>query len=197
VGQLDNTYIFLTTDNGMMRGEHRIPEGKIVSYRESIQSRLFAFGPGITPGIDKQIVGNIDLMPTFAEIAGLPVPAWVDGRSLLPRFVPEPASNWRNAFLVQGGPGSEREGGKLDTTGRHFLTLVTMDYDYTKYANSPDREYYDSARDPHQLRNGAGTLTPEFKQAVEQRISELYSCAGVTCREADLAGTPRAPPMAQ
>ena len=49
-GQLDNTYIFFTSDNGYMQGEHRLPGGKDVPYEESIRVSLIVRGPGVPAG---------------------------------------------------------------------------------------------------------------------------------------------------
>jgi N-acetylglucosamine-6-sulfatase len=49
-GELENTYILFTSDNGWMQGEHRIKAGKKFPYEESVKTPLFVRGPGITPG---------------------------------------------------------------------------------------------------------------------------------------------------
>jgi N-acetylglucosamine-6-sulfatase len=84
VGELDNTYIFFTSDNGWFQGQHRIRDGKDSPYEESAHIPLFVRGPGIPAGAEvENLVLNNDLAPTFAELAGLrEFPA--DGRSLVP-----------------------------------------------------------------------------------------------------------------
>ena len=49
-GRLDNTYIILTSDNGIQTGEHRRPGGKATMYEESIRVPLIIRGPGIPEG---------------------------------------------------------------------------------------------------------------------------------------------------
>nr|WP_322681677.1 sulfatase [Nostoc sp. DedQUE03]MDZ7977172.1 sulfatase [Nostoc sp. DedQUE03]MDZ8044026.1 sulfatase [Nostoc sp. DedQUE02] len=102
-GQLDNTYIVFTSDNGYKQGIHRISLGKESAYEEDIRLNLFVRGPGIPAGKKlPQIVGNIDFFPTFADIAGVQPPRFVDGRSFLPllKGTTEPRK-WRSAFLIE------------------------------------------------------------------------------------------------
>jgi arylsulfatase A-like enzyme len=49
-GELDNTYIFFTSDNGFLQGEHRVTQGKSRPYEESAHVPLFVRGPRITAG---------------------------------------------------------------------------------------------------------------------------------------------------
>ena len=106
-GQLDNTYIILTSDNGYKQGIHRVSLGKQSAYEEDIRLNLVVRGPGIPQGKKLQeIVGNIDFFPTFADIAGVQPPRFVDGRSFLPLLkgtTPEP-QKWRSAFLIEHTP---------------------------------------------------------------------------------------------
>jgi N-acetylglucosamine-6-sulfatase len=110
-GQLDNTYIIFTSDNGYKQGIHRVSLGKQSAYEEDIRLNLFVRGPGIPAGKQlPQMVGNIDFFPTFADMAGVQPPSFVDGRSFLPLLkgtTPE-ARKWRSAFLVEHTPNRHR-----------------------------------------------------------------------------------------
>lgn len=105
-GQLDNTYIFFTSDNGYHLGNHRQILGKIAPYEEELHLRLMVRGPGVPAGetVDN-LVGNVDLAPTWAEIGGAKVPGFVDGRSLVPLLGdnPTPLTQWRQAFSLEWG----------------------------------------------------------------------------------------------
>ena len=72
MGELENTYIFFTSDNGFHMGQHRLPAGKGTAYEEDIGVPLYVRGPGIPKGktISGFMGGNTDFAPTFAEIAG-------------------------------------------------------------------------------------------------------------------------------
>jgi arylsulfatase A-like enzyme len=104
--QLDNTYIVFAADNGFHLGEHRMRRGKQTAYETDIHLPLIVRGPGIKGGARAdQLAGNIDLAPTFADLAGARAPDFVDGRSLVPILKGSNANlkdlKWRNTFLVE------------------------------------------------------------------------------------------------
>src|SRR5215207_955965 len=103
-GELKNTYIFFTSDNGYHAGQHRLTTGKWTAYEEDTRVPLIVRGPGVPKGAKReQLVLNNDLAPTFAELGGAPTPPFVDGRSLEPLLGedPPPPGEWRSAFLVE------------------------------------------------------------------------------------------------
>ncbi len=101
-GQLDNTYIVFTSDNGFHLGNHRMPAGKQTAYEEDIHLPLIVRGPSVAAGKTVEpITGNIDLAPTFAAMAGTDPAKFVDGRSFLPLLLKGSAANWRDVYLVE------------------------------------------------------------------------------------------------
>lgn len=106
-GQLDNTYIIFTSDNGMHLGEHRIVYGKGTAYEASIRVPFVVRGPEVPAQSEQAAVINlVDLAPTFGAMAGLhELPASFDGRSILPLLSAPPTANnvitetWRAAVL--------------------------------------------------------------------------------------------------
>lgn len=104
--QLENTYIFFTSDNGFHQGQHRLTSGKNTGFEEDLRVPLVVRGPGVPQGaVRGHLVANIDLAATFAELAGATIPGFVDGRSLVPllRTSPPPAASWRQALLLEHG----------------------------------------------------------------------------------------------
>jgi arylsulfatase A-like enzyme len=102
--ELDNTYIFFTSDNGFHLGQHRLGAGKWTAYEEDIRVPLVVRGPGVPEGRTlEHLVLNNDLAPTFADLAGAKPPSFVDGRSLKPLLdaEPTPEEDWRQAFVVE------------------------------------------------------------------------------------------------
>ena len=103
-GQLDNTYIVFTSDNGFHLGQHRLPAGKQTAYDTDIHVPLLIRGPGIDAGTHvARLAGNVDLAPTFEAMSGVRAPSFTDGRSLfgLARGNARGARHWRRSYLVE------------------------------------------------------------------------------------------------
>jgi arylsulfatase A-like enzyme len=103
-GELDNTYIVFTSDNGFHLGQHRLGAGKWTPYEEDIRVPLIVRGPGVPEGETlHHMVLNNDLAPTFADLAGSDIPSFVDGRSLVPLLTddPKPLADWRKRFVIE------------------------------------------------------------------------------------------------
>jgi N-acetylglucosamine-6-sulfatase len=147
--RLENTMIVLTSDNGMLWGEHRL-DGKGMVYEESIS---VPFVVRYDAAIDRarrddRLVLNIDLAPTFAEVAGVDAPA-TEGHSLLELLGSGSASaRWRDAFLI------EHLGGDGGWNAPTFCAAHTERYVLARYSTG-EEELYDLARDPHEMRNVA------------------------------------------
>jgi arylsulfatase A-like enzyme len=106
-GQLDNTYIFFTSDNGYHLGNHRQLTGKIAPYQEELRVTMIVRGPGVPAGKTlEHLSGNVDLAPTWAELAGAKAADFVDGRSLVPllRANAPALAQWRQLFGIENGP---------------------------------------------------------------------------------------------
>jgi N-acetylglucosamine-6-sulfatase len=84
-GDLDRTFVLLTSDHGYFWGEHGLGD-KRAAYEEALRVPLLVrYPPLARPGtISNALVLNIDVAPTLLGLAGLPVPATVQGKSFLP-----------------------------------------------------------------------------------------------------------------
>ena len=158
-GRLDNTYIFVLSDNGYMMGSHRLMQ-KGLAYRESTQVRMAVRGPAFPSGIDERVAANIDIAPTIVDLAGAALPD-PDGLSLTGAFA-------RDAVLLEGFGG--KDGYQAVRTDRHL---------YVEYAKG-GRELYDYEVDPYELDN----LLPADEAAAAPfvaRLEALRGCVGAEC----------------
>ncbi|HYV28128.1 MAG TPA: sulfatase [Candidatus Eisenbacteria bacterium] len=103
-GLADNTVIIFTSDNGWFAGERGLAD-KWLMYEESIRVPLVVFDPRLPRSQRGRKVDaltlNVDFAPTLLEMAGLPVPAGMQGRSLAPLLHGSRLSNWRTDFFYE------------------------------------------------------------------------------------------------
>lgn len=178
-GQLSNTYIIFTSDNGYHIGQHRMKAGKLTPYEEDIQVPLQVRGPGVENIESTEIVGNQDHMPTLLDLAGAEIPNYVDGRSY--------------AGLLSGNSEFDRsrimfeqyrrpEGAQEIPT---YQGVRTDRYKYVEYETG-ERELYDLKEDPNELNNLSGDDSVTKKQkALAEKLDALRDCEGEGCRKAE------------
>jgi len=187
--QLDRTFFVFTSDNGLHLGEHRIANDKNTPYEEAIRVPLGIIGPGTGRGVKRtEMVVNIDLAPTILELANIPIPAYMDGRSLVPLLEadsPTP-STWRQRFLLEHYAPYAGEGLNIDPRPNRleYVGVRTRDHVYVEYAYG-DFELYDLLVDPNQLENIYYRADPSLLSALRQHLEELRLCAGSECVEAE------------
>jgi arylsulfatase A-like enzyme len=88
-GRAADTLVAVTSDHGEGWYEHDWHAHRIL-YQEQIHLPLILRGPGVATTTVPDLVRSIDVFPTLLELAGLPVPDGVDGRSLVPLLAGEP-----------------------------------------------------------------------------------------------------------
>ncbi|MFN2383264.1 MAG: sulfatase-like hydrolase/transferase, partial [Gemmatimonadota bacterium] len=142
-GRLDSTVVIFLSDNGWLAGEHRY-RGKGVVYEEATRVPFALRYPPLVPSprTEERLVANIDIAPTLYELAGLPIPDGVDGRSLATLLR---GGAWRDALLLEGWRGA----------GPPWTAIHTGRYVYVETRNER-AELYDLATDPAQHDNVAG-----------------------------------------
>ena len=180
-GELPNTYIVLTSDNGIYLGEHRL-EAKAAAYNAAPRVPLLIRGPGVPEGISRpQMVLNNDFAPTFARWAGVAPPAFVDGRSLKPLLTHSPPTSWRSAFLVEHRRSPEEYA--YVQAIPDYSAIRTARYNYVEYATG-ERELYDLSADPTELTNIYGSAPRTLVSDLHARLDKLK-----TCKRADTSVT--------
>ena len=98
-GLADNTIVVYTSDQGFYLGEHGWFDKRWI-FEQSLRTPLLVRWPGtVAPGsVNKALVSNIDFAETFLEASGLPVPAEMQGRSLVPVLQGKTPADWRQNF---------------------------------------------------------------------------------------------------
>ncbi|MCD6350626.1 MAG: DUF4976 domain-containing protein, partial [Armatimonadetes bacterium] len=166
LGQLDNTVVIYTSDNGYFVGEHRRGDKRLAS-EESIRIPLLMRYPRLirAGSRPRQMALNIDLAPTILDLAGVEIPDGVQGRSLRP-VLQGRANNWRRSWLYE----YFREGWLPGVP-----TMLAVRTERWKYITYPDihdlDELYDLQADPHEMTNLA--LKPEYRDQLEVMKQEL------------------------
>jgi arylsulfatase A-like enzyme len=170
-GLADNTVILFLTDNGYNCGAHGFG-GKVLPYEEGSRSPMILHDPrhpiSGTEQRSRAVVGNIDMAPTILELAGLPVPPNMDGRSLLP-LLDDPAGRVRDSLLLINAWGN---------APTHAMGIVTEDYKYIHwpYAQdmSPKDELYHLTSDRYEMDNLANN--PDMQEILAS-MQALYDGA--------------------
>ena len=174
-GELDNTYIVFTSDNGWFAGEHRFESGKDRAYEESAHVPLLVRGPGVPAALTvEELTLNTDFAATFAELAGVES-GETDGRSLAPLMRGEDTPSWRSAVLLEGFVG------KGD---RVFGAVRTGTHKYVEYGNG-EEELYDLEADPYELESLHESADPDLIEDLKTKLEALRDCSGDDCREAE------------
>ncbi|MDP6848655.1 MAG: sulfatase, partial [Kiritimatiellia bacterium] len=154
-GDLDNTMVIFTSDNGLLEGEHGMVD-KRTGHEPSIRIPLVVRYPGITkPGnarIVEEITATIDFAPSILDICGAKSLDKAHGKSWK-LLAQGDASGWRNSFYYEYNYEHQ-----FPYTP-NVRALRTLDWKYIRYPHgdgSPDRhmaELYDLRSDPGENKN--------------------------------------------
>ena len=170
-GELNNTILVFTSDNGFMHGEHRVKSGKVVPYEESIRVPLMIRGPGFRGGKTvRDLATNADIAKTIVRATGARAARRLDGYALQP-FAEQP---------------SRERGRELSVETNLYSAVRTRHYIYIEYTSGQDagfQELYDLQADPFQLQNvAANPAYAAVRSALDARLERVRSCAGDSCR---------------
>ncbi|XP_061423362.1 N-acetylglucosamine-6-sulfatase [Lethenteron reissneri] len=205
-GDLKNTYILFTSDNGYHAGQFSLPVEKSQLYEFDIRVPLLLRGPGVAANQKcSKLVANVDIAPTLLELAGLDVSKTdIDGMSLLPLLNETSKAPWRTDVLVeyQGqGAHSDPHCPNLgpgvfhcfpdcvceDSINNTYACVRTLsnsaNLQYCEFADTEEFvEVYNVTSDPDQLTNIAKSVDPSVLVRMNQRLIMLQSCHGPSCR---------------
>ena len=181
-GELANTLIIFTSDNGLMWGNHGLVNFKWEPYEESLRVPLIMTGPGIPQGVTTdRPVSNIDVVPTILQATRAQAGRLVDGTSLLP-LPRDPAAGQDRVVLVESNmydPASmyQFNGYKVP----RFKAVRTGTFQYTEWMDGYV-ELYDLQLDPQEMQNRADD--PQYaadRAQLSAALGQLQSCAGSAC----------------
>jgi len=179
-GELSNTYIFFTSDNGLMLGEHRL-WNKNKPYEPNLRIPLLVRGPNLPAGtLRAATYGLVDLAPTFLELAQAEAGLTVDGRSMMGTLRDDEPSY--PDYLIQAAGADLRPPPGTPDRPWWWRGVRSSDYVYVRY-NDGFEELYDMRADPGQLTNVASL--PEYAEVKRQyadRLKSLKRCTGDECR---------------
>lgn len=148
-GLAQNTIVVYASDQGFYLGEHGWFDKRFM-YEESLRTPLVMRYPkAIKPGtVIKSPVVNIDFAPTFLSLAGVPVPADMQGQSILPLFKPGKQTAWRKGVYYH-----YYEFPEPHHVSPHF-GIKTDRYKLIRFYGLADFwELYDLQKDPKEMHN--------------------------------------------
>ncbi len=180
-GELKNTVLMFTSDNGFFHGEHRVPQGKVRLYEPSIRVPLLIRAPGLPKGVHRsQPVSNVDLAPTILDFADARAGRREDGVSLLPimrRKLDWPGRGLDLETYFTPDTTEDPEDPPLNYRG-----VRTDRYLYAQYGTG-EQELYDLRSDPFELQNAsANPAYAAVKGSLQRLLAGLANCAGRGCR---------------
>lgn len=168
-GLSEKTILVFFSDNGATLGDHRFGVSKNCVYEACVKIPFVVYAPAFFKArTESRIIANIDLAPTFIDLAGGSIPESIDGMSLLPLLANDPVT-WRDGILLEHWPAEEGVGSIIP----EFYAVRTAEWKYVEYATG-EKELYDLTNDPYELVNLAGEAKyREVEVWLTEKLQEL------------------------
>ncbi len=166
---LDDTAVLISSDHGFFLGEHHFYDKRLM-YEPSIRVPMMMRYPKLVPAGTKseEMVLNLDIAPTLLNLAGLPIPEEMQGKSMLP-LMENQHIPWREDWLYEyyEYPGFENV--------RPCRGVRTKRYKLIHFFLDPEEfELYDLQTDPDEKTNLYGQPgTEKLTEHLKQRLAEL------------------------
>jgi arylsulfatase A-like enzyme len=166
-GLTQNTMVIYTSDQGFFLGEHGLYDKRFM-YEESLRMPFLVRWPAvIAPGSSSDEIGlNVDFAETFLDAAGLPVPADMQGHSLLPLMEGKRPGDWRTSMYYRyyHDPG--------DHNTRAHYGVRTRTHKLIYFWKKDQWELYNLVDDPMEMHNLYGQ--PAQEKITAALKAELY-----------------------
>ncbi|WP_242120569.1 sulfatase family protein [Aestuariivivens sediminicola] len=173
--RFDNTIIIFTSDHGEMLGSHgRMTKG--IWYDESLGIPcLISYKDKVQSGVVSNPFSTVDMTPTLLGLAGIEIPASMDGSNFAPAIMGKAQELPDTAFCSfdQGTPSERDRAWRAVYTARYTYVLAKELYKADKVINGA--VLYDRRKDPYQLNpiyTGMG-YDPEIKQLHQALLNHL------------------------
>ena len=184
LGLRKNTIVVLWGDHGWHLGDHGL-WNKHTNFEQATHTLLMMSVPGTKPGIRPVTLCEFtDIYPTLCDLAGLPVPGYLDGISLVPA-IKEPSSKLRTYSFSQYPRGNNIMGYSVRTDRFRYTEWMNEGY-RTNQVYDPKlviaREMYDYSKDPLETESLIGK--PEYtadQAAMEKLFKECMQKENQTC----------------
>ncbi len=166
-GELNNTVVIFTSDNGFAWGEHRWLQ-KLCAYDACLRVPLLIADFRRTGGgsTDQRLVTNLDIAATLVELAG--VDAGLLGEDAAPLDL-QSSDSIRESFLIENyGAGNGAQPLGLPP----FQGVRTSTHKYVRYADGAE-ELFDLVGDPWELQNVASVV--EYRETLETLRAETVA----------------------
>lgn len=186
-GLAENTMVFYSADNGWYLGDLGLYDKRFM-YEPGLRVPLLVKGPGIAAGsVPEPFVANIDLAPTFLDLAGLAIPDSMQGRSLVPLLHGETPEDWRKSIYYR----YYHDPGHHNT--RAHLGVRTETHKLIYYWKQDAYEMFDLEADPTEQHNllfspaDSKANAPLFQSLKKElaRLKEFYKDDGQYADAAD------------
>ncbi len=171
-GQAGNTIIVLWGDHGWHLGDHGM-WCKHTNYEQAARIPLIISGPGLAQGHTRSLVETVDLYPTLAELASLPAPAGLDGRSFA-ATLRDPAAPTQES-VMHCYPRGERLGRALRTAQFRLVEWKvpgaapgTAEFELYDYVNDPLENRNLAKEQPETVARLRAVLNQRYPEAKKQ-----------------------------
>ncbi len=188
IGIYDNTIIILWGDHGWKLGDHN-SWGKMTNYNIDLRVPMIIRVPN-QPNQGAQtyaITELVDMFPSLCELAGIEVPAYVQGASFVP-LMEQPQQSWKKAAFSQfhrrprvSADGGRYMGYSINTAEYHYIEWYSWDHEAGERRDYVTAELYDRLSDPTEKVNIAAL---EENEAVVSNLSSQLKAGWRSARPA-------------